>query len=128
MVIMKIIHMGGKRFYYKENGEKKFRKGTVYLPYFIFKIEDNSLCEKLLLQDIKKWELSKHIASHDVCKTGKWYNRKKEFIHIKENLQNKLNHIERTLRATIDYKHNTADIEKHFQEMTDGLPDSLDNL
>lgn len=118
----------GKRIYYKENGEKKLYRGVVYLPYFIFKIEDNSLYQKLLLQDIKEWEKSEYVASHYMRKTGKWYNRKKEVIHIKEDLQNKLKYIEKKLQNSIDYKYRTEDIEKYFQEMTDGLPDSLDNL
>lgn len=118
----------GQRFYYKENGEKKLRKGVVYLPYFIFKIEDGSLYEKLLLQDIKEWDGSAYKATHNERKVGKWYNRKKESIHIKEDLQNKLDRIEKKLRKNIDYQYKTDDIKKYFQEMTDGLPDSLDNL
>lgn len=118
----------GKYVYYRENGKKKMHRGVVYMPFFIYKSEGNTLTSKLLLNDIKEWTAHDHMAHFDVKKTGKWFNRKKEIVHIKDDLKNKLNKIEIKLRKTIDKWHKEDDIKAYFQEMTEGLPDSLDKL
>lgn len=112
---------------FKIDGKWNYYNNVVFLPYIVSDPSGKTVRE-LTYQDIREYHYENHEASFDVIKTGTWFNRQIFLKHISQDLEEKLLYIEKKIKASIDYEIEDTQYDQLMQEVTDGLPDSLNEI